>query len=106
LLQQGQHCQGFIFSKERGYKITTFNFVNLYGFVVKSMDDYISFQIYIFYKRSIWGGISLTNKHMFILDGHGSHVTFEAIEQSTSIQVGYGYVTFTYMGKSILGWYH
>jgi hypothetical protein len=24
----------------------------------------------------------LTNKHLFILDGHGSHVTFEAIEQA------------------------
>ncbi len=24
--------------------MTTFNFANLYGFVVKSMDDYISFQ--------------------------------------------------------------
>ncbi len=24
----------------------------------------------------------LTNRHLFILDGHGSHVTFEAIEQA------------------------
>jgi len=34
-----------------------------------------------FFKRSILSGISLTNKHLFILDGHGSHVTFEAIKQ-------------------------
>ncbi len=32
-----------------------------------------------FFKRSIPNGISLTNKHLLILDGHGFHVTFEAI---------------------------
>jgi hypothetical protein len=35
-----------------------------------------------FFKRSILGGISPTNRHMFIFDGHGSHVTLEAIEQA------------------------
>jgi len=34
-----------------------------------------------FFKRFILSGISLTNRHLFILDGHGSHVTLEAIEQ-------------------------
>ncbi len=34
-----------------------------------------------FLKRSIPSGISITNKHLLILDGHGSHVTLEAIEQ-------------------------
>jgi hypothetical protein len=34
-----------------------------------------------FFKRFILSGISPTNKHLFILDGHGSHVTLEAIEQ-------------------------
>jgi hypothetical protein len=33
-----------------------------------------------FLKKSIPSGISLTNRHLFILDVHGSHVTFEAIE--------------------------
>jgi hypothetical protein len=37
--------------------------------------------IFLFYK-SIPGGIFLTNKHMLIFDGHGSHVTLEAIEQT------------------------
>ncbi len=32
-----------------------------------------------FFKKSIPNGISLTNRHLFILDKHGSHVTFEAI---------------------------
>jgi len=34
-----------------------------------------------FLKRSIPNGISLTNSHLFVLDGHGSHVTLETIEQ-------------------------
>jgi hypothetical protein len=34
-----------------------------------------------FFKRSILSGISITNRHLFILDGHGCHVTLEAIEQ-------------------------
>jgi hypothetical protein len=34
-----------------------------------------------FFKRSIPSGISITNRHLLILDGHGSHVTLEAIEQ-------------------------
>ncbi len=35
-----------------------------------------------FFKRSIPSGISITNRHMLILDGHGSHVTLEAIKQA------------------------
>jgi hypothetical protein len=35
-----------------------------------------------FIYRSIQSGIFLTNKHMFNFDDHGSHVTFEAIEQA------------------------
>jgi hypothetical protein len=35
-----------------------------------------------FFKRFIPSGISITNRHLLILDGHGSHVTLEAIEQA------------------------
>jgi hypothetical protein len=35
-----------------------------------------------FFKRSIPSDIFLTNKHLFIFDDHGSHVTLEAIEQA------------------------
>jgi hypothetical protein len=35
-----------------------------------------------FFKRSILGGISQTNHHLLILDGHGSHVTLEATKQA------------------------
>ncbi len=36
-----------------------------------------------FFKNSILGGISISNKHLLILDGLGSHVTLEAIEQAS-----------------------
>jgi len=35
-----------------------------------------------FFKSFIPNEISITNRHLLILDGHGSHVTFEAIEQA------------------------
>ncbi len=34
-----------------------------------------------FFKRCIPSEISITNKHLLILDGHGFHVTLETIEQ-------------------------
>jgi len=36
-----------------------------------------------FFKSSIPGGISINNKHLLILDGLGSHVTLEVIEQAS-----------------------
>ncbi len=39
-------------------------------------------KIFYFFKRLILGGIFLTNRHLFIFTSHGSHVTFEAIEQA------------------------
>jgi hypothetical protein len=35
-----------------------------------------------FFKRSTPSGISITNRHLFILDGHGSYVTLETIERA------------------------
>jgi len=35
-----------------------------------------------FFKRSIPSGISPSNHHLLILDGHGSHVSLKAIEQA------------------------
>jgi hypothetical protein len=34
-----------------------------------------------FYKKFIPSGISLTDQRLFVLDGHGNHVTLEIIEQ-------------------------
>ncbi len=35
-----------------------------------------------FFKRLVQGVICLTNRNLLILDGHGSHVTLKAIEQT------------------------
>jgi len=40
----------------------------------------------IFFKKSIIGGVSCTNRHLLVLDGHGSHVTLEAIEQAPQFE--------------------
>jgi hypothetical protein len=37
------------------------------------------------FKRSIPSGVSLTNKHSLILNGHGSCVTLESIEHAKDI---------------------
>ncbi len=47
----------------------------LYGHAIKGMDDNLPFQgFFVFFKRSILSGISISNRHLLILDGHGSHV--------------------------------
>jgi hypothetical protein len=33
-------------------------------------------------KKYVLGGMSFINQHLFILDGHGSHVTLEATKQT------------------------
>ncbi len=35
-----------------------------------------------YFNKSILGGLSFNNQHLLILDGHGSHVTLETIEQA------------------------
>jgi hypothetical protein len=46
------------------------------------MDENFPFQGFFFFKSSIPGGISINNKHLLILDGLGSDVTLEVIEQA------------------------
>jgi hypothetical protein len=51
------------------------------SYVIKGMEEYLHFQFFLsLFKRSIPIGISIINRHLLILDGHGSHVTLEAIE--------------------------
>jgi hypothetical protein len=38
-----------------------------------------------FFKRSIPSGVSFTNRHLLILDGHGNHVTLKAIKHAKDI---------------------
>jgi hypothetical protein len=51
------------------------------------MITYLFKEFFSFFKRSILGEISLTNRHLLILDGHGSHVTLEAIEQAKEFRL-------------------
>ncbi len=46
------------------------------------MTTFIFKEFLFFFKRSILGGIFFINRHLLIFDCHGSHVTFEAIEQA------------------------
>jgi hypothetical protein len=46
------------------------------------MTTFLFKKIFSFFKKSILSGISQTNHHLLILDGHGSHVTLKAIKQT------------------------
>jgi hypothetical protein len=46
------------------------------------MTNFMFKELLSFFKRLIPCGLSLTNKHLLILDGHKSHVTLEEIEQA------------------------
>jgi hypothetical protein len=46
------------------------------------MTTFLFKKILSVFKKSIPSRISLTSRHLLILDGHGSHVTLEAIEQT------------------------
>jgi hypothetical protein len=45
------------------------------------MKSFLFKEFLSFFKRSILGGIFPSNHHLLILDGHGSHVNLEVIEQ-------------------------
>jgi hypothetical protein len=62
---------------------------DLYGYAIKSMDDCISFQriLFFFLKVNIPNRILLKNRHILNFNGHGSHVTFEAIEQAQTFKL-------------------
>jgi hypothetical protein len=46
------------------------------------MTSFLFKEFFIVFKMLVLSGISLSNKHLLILDGHGSHVTLETIEQA------------------------
>jgi hypothetical protein len=46
------------------------------------MTSFLLKEFLSFFKRSILGGIFPSNHHLLILDGHGSHVNLEVIEQA------------------------
>ena len=73
----------------------------MYGNAKKNLDNNISIQTVVtltFFQKNIPRGISMTNLHLLILDGHGNHVELEAMEQSSNDinGLGYYYTAFTY----------
>jgi hypothetical protein len=62
--------------------MTTLNFVN-HGFawqLKKGLNYFFYFQgIPFFFKEFVLNGVSSTNRHILVLDGHGSHVTLEVV---------------------------
>jgi hypothetical protein len=49
------------------------------------MTNFLFKEFLSFLKRLEKGGISLTNRNLVILDGHGFHVTLKAIEQTQAL---------------------
>jgi hypothetical protein len=78
--------------------------VYLYGHAIKGMDDNLAFQgIFVFFEnKSILGGISISNRHLLILDGHESHVTLEAIKEEKNVWVRYGDFIFAYIACNLV----
>jgi hypothetical protein len=54
---------------------------NMYGNVDKGVYDKFPLQRILssFFKDYVLGKISQTNRHLLVLDGHGSHVTLKAL---------------------------
>jgi len=50
-------------------------------------------EFFTLFKKYVPGGVSITNQHLLILKGHGSHVTLEAIKKKTRLWVRHDYLT-------------
>jgi hypothetical protein len=46
------------------------------------MNFFLFKEFLAFFKKSIPNGMSFTNQHLLILNGHGNHVTLETIEHA------------------------
>jgi hypothetical protein len=57
----------------------------MHGHAKENLDDCIPFQLvaFCFFANLYQGGISQQNRHLLIMDGHGSHVMRKAFEQTT-----------------------
>jgi hypothetical protein len=60
------------------------------------MTNFMFKKFLLFFKRSVLSGVSQTNYHLLIMDGHGSHVTLEAIEQVQEFG-NLGHLVFSYL---------
>jgi len=53
----------------------------MYGSLNQSMETSFLFKEFLsFFKRLVLRGISPSNRHLLVLDGHGSHISLEAIK--------------------------
>jgi hypothetical protein len=61
----------------------------MYGHAKKKalMITFLFKEFLFLFKRSFPSGVSLTNRHLLILNGHGNHVTLEAIEHAKDIEL-------------------
>jgi hypothetical protein len=51
----------------------------------KRMITFLFKEFLFFFKKLVRGGMFFTNQHLLILDGHGNHVTLEAIKQTKEL---------------------
>jgi hypothetical protein len=51
----------------------------------------------VFFNKSIPSGVSFNNWHLLILDGHGNHVTLEAIELVKEFAFKHDHITITHI---------
>jgi hypothetical protein len=55
----------------------------MHGYAKEGMDDFFLFKEYLsFFKQFVIGGMCTTNRHLLVLDSHGSHVTLEVVKQA------------------------
>jgi hypothetical protein len=51
------------------------------------MTSFLFKEFLTFFKKSILGGVSLTNQHLLVLDGHGNHVALKTIEHAQKFRL-------------------
>jgi len=82
---QVEFYQGFTSSKVKYFEMITSSFIN-HGHArqCKQKKTWMIFFVgfFSFFKRFVPSGISRTNCHLLILDGHGFHATLKSIEQT------------------------
>lgn len=89
LMFQGQHCLHFTVSNIQGCENTTFKIINLEHAwqCKKKLGWHLTFLSNgWFFSTNLFRGGFQENWHLFIIDGHGSHITIQTLEQV--IEVG------------------
>jgi hypothetical protein len=80
----------FIPLKEKNCKMVTLilQTKDLQGNAKKGLDDFFHVQgVSLFFKKIVLSGLFFINRQLLIMDGHGRHVTFEAISQAKEINL-------------------